>query len=321
MAVSMRANRRFNIQIERWFCTVLGFILAISAPSELVISCDDSITEGGVGSEKVFNKTAKIFPSDDSFIIIANHQVYTDWVYSWIIAKLQNLDGNIKITLKASLKNIPVFGWGMRFFEFIFLERSWDLDKSVLDKGLKKIIRSEYPTALLLFPEGTTFTNRTKTKSVEFSEKMGLPHPNHLLIPRSTGMYHILQQLRGNVTYLYDFTIGYTGVRPDEFAEDKYTLTNIFYHGEYPHQTHVNIRRFKLDDIPTEESQFTIWLQEKFHEKDELLANFYKNGTFHQQPNNTLQHFTIKNEIGTSILQMMQIWILPILIYLLFSIF
>lgn len=43
-------------------------------------------------------------------IIIANHQLYLDWIYIWaLMAKLRR-EGTVKIILKRSLLNIPVFG-------------------------------------------------------------------------------------------------------------------------------------------------------------------------------------------------------------------
>lgn len=38
--------------------------------------------------------------------------------------------GNIKIVLKEQLKYVPIIGWGMRLFEFLFLKRSIDHDSA-----------------------------------------------------------------------------------------------------------------------------------------------------------------------------------------------
>jgi lysocardiolipin and lysophospholipid acyltransferase len=35
---------------------------------------------------------------------------------------------------QATLRNVPILGWGMRQFEFLFLERSWLLDKENIYK-------------------------------------------------------------------------------------------------------------------------------------------------------------------------------------------
>ncbi|WVQ70044.1 uncharacterized protein L199_008268 [Kwoniella botswanensis] len=44
---------------------------------------------------------------------MANHQAYLDWMYLWILSCYAGHSRGITILLKASLKNIPVIGWGM----------------------------------------------------------------------------------------------------------------------------------------------------------------------------------------------------------------
>lgn len=66
-------------------------------------------------------------------IIIANHQLDVDWWYIWMIAKLSGNAGNIKIILKAEVKFIPVFGWGMQMFDFLFLSRQLIQDSTRIE--------------------------------------------------------------------------------------------------------------------------------------------------------------------------------------------
>jgi hypothetical protein len=49
----------------------------------------------------------------DRLVIMSNHQAYTDWMYMWILACYAGHARGLTILLKASLKNIPVVGWGM----------------------------------------------------------------------------------------------------------------------------------------------------------------------------------------------------------------
>lgn len=44
-------------------------------------------------------------------IIVANHQIYQDWIYLWSFMRELNGAGDLKIMLKRSLMNIPLFGW------------------------------------------------------------------------------------------------------------------------------------------------------------------------------------------------------------------
>jgi len=69
---------------------------------------------------------------------------------------------------------------------FIFLERKWEKDRPHMqdllhyfnDPGI------EEPLILLLFPEGTDFTEDTKSKSDKFAAAHQLPEYNYVLHPR-----------------------------------------------------------------------------------------------------------------------------------------
>ena len=68
------------------------------------------------------------------------------------------------------------------------------------------------PMWLLLFPEGTNLSGNGRKKSASWAEKTGLKDPQHLMLPRSTGMYFCLTELKGTVDYVYDCTVAYEGV-------------------------------------------------------------------------------------------------------------
>ncbi|OMH80227.1 putative acyltransferase CST26 [Zancudomyces culisetae] len=88
----------------------------------------------------------------------------------------------------------------------------------------------------------------------------------------------MLQNSRGIVKYVYDFTIAYSGVKEHEYAEQVYSLKDIYLMGKYPHQIHIHIRKFAVEGIPEDEGDFTSWIRDRFYEKDEILDHFYKNG-------------------------------------------
>jgi 1-acyl-sn-glycerol-3-phosphate acyltransferase len=123
--------------------------------------------------------------------------------------------------LKESLKYIPVVGQGMMFYGFIFMARKWQSDKPRLQYRLQKLKtrlsgshsgNPQYdPMWLLIFPEGTNLSINTKTKSDAYGAKQSLPSFKHMILPRSTGLFFCLQQLRGTVDYVYDSTIAYEG--------------------------------------------------------------------------------------------------------------
>lgn len=73
----------------------------------------------------------------------------------------------------------------MQFFDFIFLERSWAVDRLNLTSHLSALAahhltttteraEDDEPLALIIFPEGTLVSENTVPVSQKYAEKMGL---------------------------------------------------------------------------------------------------------------------------------------------------
>lgn len=132
------------------------------------------------------------------------------------------MHGHIYIILKESLKHIPIVGWGMRFYGFIFMTRKMATDQPRLAYRLGKLKEVHSgplsgasgldPMWLLLFPEGTNASDNGRAKSAKWAEKIGVKDMEHTLLPRSTGSYFCLNELKGTVDYVYDCTMVYGGV-------------------------------------------------------------------------------------------------------------
>lgn len=202
---------------KQCFGLVLGAVTQWSSPTLFRISGDASV-RGQIHISKDGLLETR-FP--ERLVMISNHQVYTDWVYLWWVAYTNQMHGRIFIILKESLKYIPIVGTGMMFYGFIFMARKWTSDKPRLQHRLDKLktlytgsnsARPQYdPMWLLIFPEGTNLSINTKRRSDAWGLKQGLPSFNHMVLPRSTGLFFCLQQLRGTVDWVYDCTIAYEG--------------------------------------------------------------------------------------------------------------
>ncbi|KAF2206720.1 hypothetical protein CERZMDRAFT_52485, partial [Cercospora zeae-maydis SCOH1-5] len=214
-------------------------------------------------------------------ILMGNHQLYTDWLYLWWIAYTNKMHGRIYIILKESLKHVPVIGWGMQFYNFIFLSRKWEQDRYKFKQHLDHLKDPKDPMWLLIFPEGTNLSDVTRQKSAKWAEKTGVPDMKHQLLPRSTGLHFCLQELRASTNWLYDCTIAYEGVPKGMYGQDIYTLKSSLFEGRPPKSVNMYFRRFKIADIPyQEEDAFTRWLLNRWREKDYMLDYFYKFGNF-----------------------------------------
>ena len=217
----------------------------------------------------------------DRMVLMANHQLYTDWLYLWWIAYTNSMHGFIYIILKESLRNIPIIGWSAQFYNFIFLARNWEEDQRTFKKHLGKLNKATEPMWLIIFPEGTNLSKSTREKSQKWAEKNGLQDMKHQLLPRSTGLKFCLNELKDTTKWLYDCTIAYEGVPPGQFGQDIFTLRSTFFEGRPPKSVNMHWRRFHIDDIPIENTKaFEVWLRNRWREKDYMLEYFNRNNRF-----------------------------------------
>lgn len=165
---------------------------------------------------------------------------------------------------------------------FIFLHRNWEVDRLKFGRRLRRLAYGEAPFSLVIFPEGTTISQASIEKSQAYAQKMGLESLRHCLLPRVTGMQFALNQLGKDIGGIFDFTIGYTGTNPSrEAPEDTFGLGSLLVEGRGPPLIHVHVKYYPIEKIPYQDSTaFANWLNERFREKDSLLAKFYERGVF-----------------------------------------
>ncbi|KAL8679581.1 MAG: hypothetical protein Q9186_004138 [Xanthomendoza sp. 1 TL-2023] len=217
----------------------------------------------------------------ERIILIANHQIYTDWLYLWWIGYTNGMHGRIYVVLKESLRRIPVIGWGMQFSQFIFLKRDWEKDKDRLAAHLQKLNDTVAPMWLMLFPEGTNLHPVTRKQSKKWADKNKIPDMQHQLLPRSKGLQFCIQQLRKTVPYVYDCTIAYEGVPTAQYASEIFTIQASYLGGNPPKSVNMYWRRFDVWTIPVDDDRaFDNWLRARWIEKDQLLDNYQKTGRF-----------------------------------------
>lgn len=284
-------------QSKKAFIVLLCMILNMVAPSSLNVTFETS------QSSKNSSNTKSCFRFEDRAIIMANHQMYADWIYLWLLSFTSNLGGNVFIILKKALKYVPLLGFGMRNFKFIFLSRNWQKDEETLTNSLVSMDLNarckgpltNYKTCysktnesiaaynLIMFPEGTNLSPKTREKSDAYRQRAHLNHVQlrNLLLPHSKGLKFAVEKLALSLDAIYDVTIGYSPALKTEYVGTKFTLKKIFLMGVYPERVDFHIREFKVDEIPLQDDEvFFNWLLDVWKEKDELLENYYNTGQF-----------------------------------------
>ena len=253
--------RAVNRMVESWWASYMVWVTENFSPSDEFVLVGDEVDAR----------------RRENVVAIANHQIYADWWYLWWVAHECGREGDVKIILKHQIKLIPIFGWAMSFFEFLFLHRNWKRDAAQIDRVTREY--THMPLWLLLFPEGTVHTTEARPGSVRHAERVGAYMPRELLLPRVAGIHAAMKNLREHVSAVYDFTIGYDGLETSLDAERVHQLKTIFFFNSPPKRIQINIHRINIADIPTELDEFSTWLYGVFERKDKLMQQFFKTGT------------------------------------------
>ncbi|KAJ3086788.1 hypothetical protein HK100_008589, partial [Physocladia obscura] len=227
-------------------------------------------------------------------LVFSNHQIYPDWYYLWLFAWFRNCQADFRIILIKVLASLPLLGQGMQLFEFIFLNQKLAQDRVIIHSSISTALADgpHHPLFLLLFPEGTLNTPGNVSKSRAYAEKNRIAeHPKYCILPKSTGLYIMLQNLTPDVDECFDLTVAYGGVAADEVPYEVLLPDKVYLEGKYPREIHVDVRRhvvaelpgFRASDAVAAEAQeteaikkeFDEWLRSVWADKDAKLANFY----------------------------------------------
>ncbi|KAL8692252.1 MAG: hypothetical protein Q9218_002686 [Villophora microphyllina] len=288
MAFTKQSFGIFIATITQWF-----------SPTTIRISGDASVR--GQLTRTSDGRLETRFP--ERLVMIANHQLYSDWLYLWWIAYTSNMHGHVFIILKESLKYIPVIGPGMMFYGFIFMARNWVKDRPRMQHRLQKLAKSRHggplsgargresldPMWLMIYPEGTNLSGNTRKGSAKWAAKQGIKDFEHVLLPRSTGLLYCLQELKGTVEWIYDCTVAYEGIPRGAYGQDIFTLRSTYFQGRPAKSVNMYWRRFPVSSIPLptssnpspqESEAFSNWLLTRWKEKEALLEGYAQNGRF-----------------------------------------
>lgn len=155
-------------------------------------------------------------------LLVMNHSYETDWLFGWMFCEKIGVLGNCKAYAKKVISLIPTIGWSWKFAEFVFLERSFDKDKEIINKQLNEIFDYPSPVWLLLNAEGTRFTDAKHAASVKFAQERGMAILKHHLIPRTKGFTASLPVLKKKCAAIMDVQLAF-----DKSDKDKPTIINL----------------------------------------------------------------------------------------------
>lgn len=130
-------------------------------------------------------------------IVISNHVSTIDFLI--ILGYLSKFNINsYNFVLKNQITYIPGMGLLAYICPDIKLSRNWEQDKNNISYQLDDIINSNNKgkSIILIFPEGTRFSQEKLTLAQEFSSNNNLPIFNKLLVPKTKGINLIINHLK-----------------------------------------------------------------------------------------------------------------------------
>ncbi|XP_014242714.1 1-acyl-sn-glycerol-3-phosphate acyltransferase gamma-like [Cimex lectularius] len=253
------AYRKLNYYLCYSLYSQLVFMAEWWSGSDIVVYTDKEVFKKYFGKEHAF--------------LILNHTYDIDWLIGWIFCDRVGVLGNCKAYAKKSIQYVPTMGWAWKFSESVFLERNWDKDKDTIGRQVAQLCQYPDPMFLLLFAEGTRFTEDKHKASVAFATEKGLPILKHHLNPRTKGFTSSLPELRGKVPAIYNIQMCF-----DPTAPVKPTVMNLLL-GK-PVLGHMFFERIPVEEVPEKEEDAAQWLRDLYCKKDKMMESFLKTGDY-----------------------------------------
>lgn len=198
----------------------------------------------------------------NSNLIISNHIIDLDFLIHTIIFSNTNFNSkNIGISKKFVGYQLPIYGLLGNISGDIFINRNISTDFSKLNK--KMIFNN-----LLIFPEGTCFTNERKNISDKFCDKNNLIKFDYHLYPRMTGIKTIINS-NPNIKYIYDITIVYDKISPIKYGKHYCVFSYLYNLYKFPNKVFIKISKYKLAHSNLENQ-----IEKIFYHKDKFIFNF-----------------------------------------------
>lgn len=244
----------FSMTYPIYICTILSHTIWTIYNVILKINAD-IIIEGDINQ----------VGDEENCIVLSNHIGSIDFMIGHEIARQKKMLKHCKFLVKKSVMWIPLIGWGVKFLKFCFLDRRFCNDKALLYRWARFMKTHNVPMWLIMYPEGSRFTEQKYAESVDFCKSRGIPPLNQLLYPRSKGFSLIFNEYRDYLTSLIDITIKYV----DTDGQGVPTLFR-FMLLQPKGYFRVYIKSYKFSEIENPE-KFLIELWEK---KSKILASW-----------------------------------------------
>jgi len=205
-------------------------------------------------------------------VLICNHVSTLDFLIVMSLLQTVNISG-FNFVLKNEIIYAPGFGYIMYANSDIKLNRSWEKDKETFGKQIDRLIKNSNGTkqVILIFPEGTRLTSKKLKEGQEFSVKNNIQVFNNLLVPKTKGLWYLINYLKEKkkLGRVWDITLAI----PKFIGKSAY-MTDVI--GKSLGPVYFNIRQLDIPDQTQDLENFKNWFLKNWKIKDDFMQ-FYKN--------------------------------------------
>ncbi|GMR59930.1 hypothetical protein PMAYCL1PPCAC_30125, partial [Pristionchus mayeri] len=273
---------------------------------------------------------------DERTVVIINHQSTADVPVMMAVLQNKGVTSRKTLWLMDVMFRWTPFGIIAKMHGDYFIQQgkaTRDKEIGRLKRHLREVYWDRDRRWVLLFPEGGFYYKRVES-SQQYGEKHGFPHLLYTTLPRQGAVKAILEEVgprpdsdssssetntrarstsklklikdtvdairekkylketRPPIKYVLDVTIAYPNGVPLSLAtcaigtREKCDIA-------------VNYKLFKADEVPFhDDTKLRDWMYEVYKQKDEMLANYYAKGVFHDGEEGTRVEFSWLKIIG-----------------------
>ncbi|KAF9764087.1 putative 1-acyl-sn-glycerol-3-phosphate acyltransferase 4 [Nosema granulosis] len=210
-------------------------------------------------------KGSNVLKHKTNYLVVSNHIGSMDFMVLNELFREKRMLQNLKYIVKYQLRFIPIFYQMISLANFLIVKRDFQQDKKRIIEYLETMAKHKIPSCLILYPEGSRFTEEKKEKCWEFCERTGNVKLSNVLFPRFRGIELIGSKVNKDyITDIADITIIHKNKNVPPLWRVLFT--------EFKEEIVFDIRTIPLIDV----KNYKEFLTESFIRKDNLIEQIRK---------------------------------------------
>ena len=203
-------------------------------------------------------------------ILVCNHVSSIDHLILQIYLEYIGIE-SFNYSFKTTINYVPGIGLICYSGTDIKFSRNWEKDKNNLVNQIDKIETGTKKQLITIFPEGTRLTSKNLEEGQNFSKLNNLPIYDNLLVPKSKGLWFIINHLNktNRLGRIWDLTLAI----PKFLGKSAYFKDII---GKQVGPIYGMMKELKINFDTQDPELFKSWLLEKWKNKDDFLNNYNK---------------------------------------------